>query len=309
MSARVVGIGQCCWDRIGQVASWPENDAKTQLLQLVEQGGGPVATALVVLARLGVATCFCGRIGADDEGVRIRAGLQAEKVDCSLLQQSESGRSQTALIVVEQGSGRRTIFWYRDDNLAIDINSAVQEVLSRADILLLDDLDADAALAAAQYARLCGVTTVLDGGSLRPRTREILPLIDHLVVSERFVSRWRPQAQAGEVLQELAAYGGQVAVTLGDRGCLALVDGRVHHTPAFSVPVVDTTGCGDVFHGGYVYGLLQKWPPLRILEFASACAALKATGFGGRFAPRHLDEPLAFLRSRGSDPFWRKAAD
>ncbi|RMF42067.1 MAG: sugar kinase [Deltaproteobacteria bacterium] len=309
VAARVLGLGQCCWDRIGLVRDWPGVDSKTELLRLVEQGGGPVATALVVLARLGISVQFCGRIGCDTEGRLISDDLQAEGVDCSLLQRDARGRSQTAMIIAEQGRGRRNVFWQRRQGDGIQVDERVETAIASAEILLLDDLDAEAALAAARIARAAGTLTVLDGGSLRPHSRELLPLIDHLVVSERFARQWLPGAEPEAALMDLARSGGQVTVTLGERGCLSLVEGQPVRVPAFPVDAVDTTGCGDVFHAGYVYGLLQEWPLVKILEFASACAALKARGPGGRFAPRRIDEVFDFLARHAPDDTWSHAED
>ncbi|GAB4169137.1 MAG: sugar kinase [Geothermobacteraceae bacterium] len=309
MAACVLGLGQCCWDRVGLVPDWPEVDGKTELLRLVEQGGGPVATALVILARLGISVQFCGRIGCDADGRLIHADLEAEGVDCTLLQRDAQGRSQTAMVIAEQGRGRRNVFWQRRQGDGIQVDERVEVAIASAEVLLLDDLDADAALTAARIARAAGTLTVLDGGSVRPRSRELLPLIDHLVVSERFARQWLPGAEPEAALMDLALFGGQVTVTLGEGGCLSLVEGQPVLTPAFHVDAVDTTGCGDVFHAGYVYGLLQNWPLKRILEFASACAALKARGPGGRFAPRRRDEVFDFLARHSPDDTWSHAED
>ena len=78
-------------------------------------------------------------------------------------------------------------------------------------------------------------------------------------------------------------YGSTLAAaTLGEEGVLAWDGKRFHRSPAFSVPVVDTTGAGDIFHAGFIHALLQGWPLERQLEFACAAAALNCTGVGAR---------------------------
>jgi ribokinase len=69
--------------------------------------------------------------------------------------------------------------------------------------------------------------------------------------------------------------------------------------PAFPVEAVDTTGAGDVFHGGYLFGLLNGWPLRETITFASALAALACTRIGGRAGIPALPEVLTFLAARG----------
>ncbi|TYP00014.1 ribokinase [Geothermobacter ehrlichii] len=300
----MVGLGQCCWDQVGLVEQWPHPDAKTELLASCEQAGGPVATALVTLARLGVRTAFFGAVGGDEAGRLIRWSLVAEGVDCRLLQVDPEGESQRAWVIADRTTGKRNIFWKRGARRPFHLTDETAELIAAAKVLLLDDLDFDAALAAARAAREAGVTTVLDGGSLRPRTAELLPLIDHLVVSEKFARQWTGRPEPPAALEPLAAFGGTVTVTAGAEGCWSLLAGEVIHQPAFGVDVIDTTGCGDVFHGGYVFGLLQAWPLPAVLAFASACAALKARGLGGQAAIAGLDETLRFLARETGDIRW-----
>ena len=142
------------------------------------------------------------------------------------------------------------------------------------------------------------MTTVLDGGTLRERTAELLPLIDHLVVSERF-ARQLATGDPAAALERLLGFGARaVTVTLGEQGSHTRIrGGEQFHQPAFPAAAVDTTGCGDVFHGGYLYGLLQGWEIRRTVRFAAACAALKTRALGGRTAIPSLAEVDSFLET------------
>jgi len=86
-----------------------------------------------------------------------------------------------------------------------------------------------------------------------------------------------------------------VTVTLGNRGSVSWHKGRVFSTPAFKVKAVDTTGAGDVFHGGYIFGLKKGWPLEEVVRFASAFAALKCLAPGGRGGIPTLAETMSFL--------------
>ncbi len=294
----VVGVGQCSYDILGRVARYPEVDQKAELAETVQQGGGPVATALVTLARLGIPTAMLGVVGGDHYGKDIRAGLKAEGIDCRLLQTDPEGTSQFAFIAVEQDSAYRNIFWTRGRKRPFSFTRQATRTVREAKILHLDGLEIEAALIAARCAREQGVTTVLDGGTFRERTAELLPYIDHLVVSEKFAVQVAPGSMSPAApLERLLAFGALSAtVTLGAGGSETLSRGGSHfRQPAFKVRAVDTTGCGDVFHGGFIFGLLRGWRLPRVVRFATACAALKTRALGGRAAIPALAEVEGFL--------------
>ncbi len=299
MNPLVVGLGQCSLDILGQVDCYPNLDEKAELSSLLIQGGGPVATAMVTLARLGVPVSMVGSIGDDDFGNQIRDGLSLEKVDCSHLQQLPDCTSQVAFISVDK-DGHRNIFWHRGTAFP-DVPDRLSDLLAGSvKVLHLDGLHLESALKAAKMARSMNVKTVLDAGTLRPGLKALLPLMDYLVVSERFARQFVGGDDHEAAIVKLAGFGAtSVTVTLGKFGSLSKdIDGSFFHQSAFDVDVVDTTGCGDVFHGGYIYGLLKGWNIKRIVRFSTACAALKTRALGGRTAIPNLSEVENFLRSQ-----------
>ncbi len=300
INPQVIGFGQCCLDILGQTSSYPELDQKAELNSLLVQGGGPVGTALVTLSRLGVPVTMVGAVGDDEFGRQIREGLLNEGVDCTYLAQSSGASSQVAFISVDD-DGHRNIFWYRGTASPV-VPKSFQTLLSNSiRILHLDGLHLETTIVAAEMARSLDVLTVLDAGTLRPGMERLLPLIDHLVVSEKFASQTNDNPEMA--LKQLAGCGAQaITITLGKKGSLSRsTDGQTFRQPAFKVDVVDTTGCGDVFHGGYIFGLLQGWPLPQTVRFASACAALKTRALGGRTAIPALQEVENFLRDQANE--------
>jgi sugar/nucleoside kinase (ribokinase family) len=110
---QVIGLGQACVDCLGRLTAYPEEDGKAELTDLHIQSGGPAATALVALARLGIRTSFLGSLSDDAWGITIIEGLKAEGVDCSLLKITPGYTSQFAFIAITKEGGNRTIFWHR----------------------------------------------------------------------------------------------------------------------------------------------------------------------------------------------------
>ncbi|MCZ6679310.1 MAG: PfkB family carbohydrate kinase [Candidatus Poribacteria bacterium] len=115
-------------------------------------------------------------------------------------------------------------------------------------------------------------------------------------MSDIFVQEWMPDTPVEAVLQRLCEFGAKIAVvTLGERGCVAKWEKGIFAFPAFPVNVIDTTGAGDAFHGGFIYGLLQDWPVEQTIRFASAVAALNCCNLGGRSGLPTVEEVDRFL--------------
>ncbi len=298
-TGRVTGLGQCSLDYLCLVDAWPEVDTKKEVLQWNEQGGGPVATALVALSRLGLSCSFYGIIGDDWEGEKIRRSLTDEGVSIRGLLQRKGSLSQLAFIVVEKNTARRTIFWRRPSGEALSPEEPGPDFLQDTDFLLLDGLMTEASFAAAKKARLMNIPVMLDAGSVRPGMPELAGLCDYVVASEGFADEAGWKLTPGSLLKEAGALGVKaLTITRGARGSITASEKRMFEMPAFKVEAVDTTGAGDVFHAGYIYGLLQGWDLEDVLRFASAVAALKCTSIGGRQGIPGLDEVMKFL----SDP-------
>ncbi len=295
----VAGLGQCALDHLFLVPAYPGIDEKCEYRDHRMQGGGPVATALVTLSRLGVKTFFLGKTGDDDSGREIVKGLKAEKVNTAGVIKAPGRVSQVAYIAVEMGSAQRTIFWNRGSAFPFEPGEIRWDLIEKAGFLHLDGLHSHAAIEAARFARGRGIPVMLDGGTLREEMLPLLPFIDYLVVTEGFAHNYSHSDNPLEWVSALALKGAKVAcVTMGSRGCIALEKNQIFRQKAFSVDAIDTTGCGDVFHGAFIFGILKQWPLRQTLEFASAVAALKCRKMGGREAIPSLEEALTFLRER-----------
>lgn len=270
------GLGACCFDRLAPVDAFAEPDGKREFRGLVEQTGGPVATALAALARWGRRCAFAGVVGDDPEGARIARDLAADGVDTERLLVREGARSHVAFIAVERGTGRRQIYWQRPTGPA----PAPAEIdAPPARVFLTDGLFAGASVALARRAE----RVVVDAGTLREGTRALLDCAHVFVASESFARAFAGGDDPAGACRRMREHGVEVAgVTLGARGYVASFGDRLLERPAHEVDAVDTTGCGDVFHAGIVEGLLAGWPPERCFDFAAWAAARSATRLGNR---------------------------
>jgi ribokinase len=293
----VVGLGQASLDFLGKIRAFPLEDEKSELLELDKQCGGPASTALVTLARLGIGTSFLGSVSDDFFGQEIVKGLEEEGVDFSSLAIRPGYTSQFAFIAVNPASAKRTIFWHRGTVPPLKAEEVVLSPFRKARVLHVDGLMIHASIQAARQAREMGWTVVMDGGTLREGTLDLVSLVDILIVSERFAAGLSDSF--GKALEAMVGMGPRTAVvTLGPGGSIGSEGGRVHRQDAFPVEAVDTTGAGDVYHGGYIYGVLQGWAMEECMRFASAVSAMKCRRVGARDGIPHLDEVMAFMQRR-----------
>jgi ribokinase len=118
---------------------------------------------------------------------------------------------------------------------------------------------------------------------MREGMLNLLAVSDYFIASRTFARSFSPDSDPPKVCTELARAGPGVAcVTLGDRGYAAIINGKPVERPAYPVDAVDTTGCGDIFHGGFIYGLINNWGTPACFDFAAWAAAMITRKLGGR---------------------------
>jgi len=292
----VVGLGQCCIDYLGVVEHYPHVNEKEEVNNLTVQGGGPVATAMVTLSRLGASTAFIGKISDDFFGGLIKDGLTNEFVNIDHIIVEKDKRSQFAFIVIEKETGKRTVLWSRATVTPLRSEEIQRGVINTAKVLLLDGLMKEGSLVAAEFAKNAGVTVVVDAGSMREGALALVNLSDYFIASEDFARQFSHDSDPKASAMKLLKLGAKtVIVTLGEKGSICVSPESSFYQPAFKVKAVDTTGCGDVFHGAFIFGLLQKRDLHETIRFASAAAALKCREIGGRTAIPYLREVEGFL--------------
>jgi sulfofructose kinase len=294
----VIGLGQASVDYLGRVTSFPQEDHKVELLDLEDQCGGPASTALVTLSRLGVRTSFIGSISDDFFGKVILKGLNDEGVDASCLKISPGYTSQFAFIAISSGNANRTIFWHRGSVAPLSAEDVDLTPFPGARVLHVDGLMIEASMEAARQARRMGLRVVMDAGTMREGSLDLVALVDTLIASERFAEPIvGARAATEKALDALRSLGPrEVVITLGSRGSVGWGDGRIVSQAAFPVEAVDTTGAGDVYHGAYIYGLLQNWGMGESMRLASAAAAMKCRHVGARKGIPGLKEVLSFMK-------------
>lgn len=298
----VLGLGITTIDDLLYVEAYPPPDAKTQVLRSERHCGGLTATALVAAARLGARCAYAGLLGDDELSRFVTGRLQAEGIDTAHIIRRADACPIHSRIVVDLSRQTRNIFYEVKGVAGADPDRPAAEVIRTARVLFVDHYGLPGTVRAARIARAAGIPIVgdLERQEDTPLFLELLGLIDHLIVSEDFALALTGETDPAAAARALWTSERQVVVvTCGPAGSWS-VDGagEPRHQPAYPVEVVDTTGCGDVFHGAYAAGLaLGQGLPGR-LRLASAAAALKATQPGGQAGIPSRAEVEAFLKVR-----------
>jgi sugar/nucleoside kinase (ribokinase family) len=299
----VVGLGASTVDILSLVDHLPAEDENLRAIEISVQGGGPVATAMVTLARLGASAAMIDAIGDDWRGARIREEFQQEGVDVRYLKVGKGWTSPTSCILVKKDNGARSIVWSpgsAPELSAADIDGAAIE---SAKILHVNGRHWGACMEAVRVAREAGVKVSFDGGANRYRSEleRLVPLTDICIVARDFAEKYTRETDPGKAAEMLLRSGpGLVVITEGTKG--SWVHSRERgsfHQPAYLLPdVVDTTGCGDSYHGAFLFGLLKGLGLEKTASLASAVAALNTQRLGGRAGLPSHEQVQSFLGAR-----------
>ena len=281
-----VGIGFCSNDHLAVLPFIPM-DTKVRMLSHRIMGGGPAANSTAGAASLGLSAAFVGTVGDDADGDMILRDFRAT--------------SAIAYLWIEEKTGNRSCAWTREGLDELTADEITPEAVASAKILHVDGHNAAGAIAAAKVAREAGVLVNYDAGTHRDGMEELLGLADLMICSEEFILKLTGLKDAEEAVRQVwAKYRPKVCgATMGVRGSMAFNGKEFVRCPAFKVEkVVDTTGCGDLFHTGFAIRYLETQDLMECQRFGAAVSAIKCRGLSGRppSAPTRA-EVEAFLQA------------
>jgi sulfofructose kinase len=296
----VVGLGMSVVDIVQLVDHFPSKEEVQRAIDMTIQGGGPVATAMVTLARLGAKVAMLDAIGDDWRGALIRDEFEQVGVCTDYIRQTRGHTSSLACVLVTKANGARSIVYYPGTIPELSAAEIPRSLIASTRFLHLNGRHLEACLQACAWAQEFNVEISLDGGAhlYRPELRQVVPLTDVCIVARDFAQSYTGATDVQEAAEMLLTEGPRiVVVTDGTRGSWVLSqDGHAFHQPAYLLPeVVDTTGCGDSYHGAFLFGLLQGMGLQQTASFASGVAALNSQALGGRAGLPTLQRVMTFL--------------
>lgn len=295
-----VGFGTNAVDFLIEVPHYPAYDSKVELTNYIRAAGGEVATTVAGLTRLGLTTAYAGRFGDDDAGDIGWASLADEGVDMRFAERVAGARTQIAFIIIDERTGERTVIWQRDARLAYLADEAPIDAAGMARVLHFTPHDTGACMRMARAARAAGTVVSIDIDNVFDGVEDVLSNVDILISSAEFPERFLGISDPRLAITEMQSrFGCRIAgVTLGSSGSLMRSGDVFVETGGFGVPggCQDTTGAGDAFRVGLLYGLLTGAEVEESARMANAVAALKCRSLGARTALPREGELVEFLQ-------------
>jgi sulfofructose kinase len=293
-------VGHAVQDFVFSVPVLPERGEKYRATGFTSVGGGPAATAAVAVAKLGGRAVLAARVGADAAAEMIVAELRGYGVDCSHVRRFDGCASSVSAVIVD-ARGERMIVNSLDPSVPADAGWLPLPAAVGAQAVLADTRWPEGALAALLAARAAGLPAVLDADRPIPADGELLRAATHVAFSSDALTDYTGITDPVRALASVApSLPGWCCVTAGGEGVHVIANGRAFHSAAFEVPVVDTLGAGDVWHGAFALALAEGRDETAAVRFASAAAALKVQRPGGRAGAPARAELDAFLAARNA---------
>jgi sugar/nucleoside kinase (ribokinase family) len=305
----VLGLGSVAVDDILFLSEFPRPDSKMAVLRRERHAGGLTGSALVTARRMGRNCAYAGTLGEDWLSLFVLERFVAEGVSVDHAVRRPDARPYYSTILVDTIRTTRTILFDAGGVVGADPSEPSEVFLRSCRVLLVDQAGVEGMVRSVRIARAAGIPVVADlERSGHPLLSELCDLCDHLILPLEYACEKTGRADAVSAIRALwRSDRSAVAVTGGKDGSWYLSreqPDRVYHQPAFHVSVVDTSGCGDVFHGAYAAALSEGMNIAERMRMASAVAALKATQPGGqqgiptravadRFLEEHRKDALA----------------
>lgn len=304
----LIGLGVSTVDLVALVDHLPVQEEVQRAIEMVVQGGGPIATAMVTAARLGARVAMLDSIGDDWRGKLILDEFARENVFTGDMRVHPNHTSSTACIMVHQATGARSIVYAPGTAPELTPDDLPRAEIESARFLHVNGRHWDACLQAIEWARAANVQVSFDGGAhrYRPQIRQLVALANVCIVAHEFAMQYTGETDVRKSAEVLLAVGPSlVVITEGIQGSwISTRDGKFFHQPAFRFPkAIDTTGCGDSYHGAFLFGLLQEWSLEKTARWASAVAALNSQALGGRSGLPTYEQVENFLEQRDSECF------
>ena len=299
----VIGIESPCLDFPLNMNSLPKSNGGARLNNYSWQGGGKVSTGMIAAARLGAKCCQIGAVGDDIFGMACYKDFVRHGVDVSHMYIREGKTTPLSVVMSDlETMGRSIVF--AAGNCGRVSDDEIPEDLLRDSKYYFTAFLSDQSLRAAKIAKEAGAEVLIDADGYSETTIQNMGLIDYFIASEFFYKKLWQDTDYEAHCREMKALGPKVAMfTLGEKGCVGIDENdEFFQYPAYNVPVVDTVGCGDVYHGAFLAGLLQGWGGKRVAQFASAVSAIKATRIGGRAGIPNMETVLKFMETGEIDP-------
>ena len=291
---KVLCIGHTAYDITVLTDGYPKENVKYRVEKRIECGGGPASNADYLLGKWGIKTYIASVVGNDIYGKRIKKEFTDVGVDTTYLELSNKYKTTSSFIIVNKKNASRTVFTYRNPQMRIND----MDININPDYILVDAQELELSLK--MIKKYPKAITILDAGRAKYANIKLGKIVDYLVTSRNFAEDFtgmkidiNDNNSLNNVYNSLEKdFKGHIVITLEEHGCLYKEDGIVKLMPGYKVIAKDTTGAGDIFHGAFVYALMNKYNYADVMRISNIAGALSVREIGGRYSVPDLKEVL-----------------
>jgi ribokinase len=301
MKFDVIGFGALNVDKLYKVNKIAREDEESFVLSFQEAPGGSAANTIAGLARLGLETGYIGKVANDSEGKLLLKDFESEKVDTGGIILAPTGRSGVVTGYVDM-KGQRALYVDPGVNDTLEFKEISLEYASKAEFLHLTSFVGEKPFKAQNrlVRELPEIKISLDPGEFYARKglSTLKTLIERSFVvfpneNEVRMLTGREVKEGSEILLEKGA--GIVAVKLGAKGCYVTDEKESYLVQSYQTEVLDTTGAGDAFCAGFLYGLIKGKDLYTCAKLGNFVASCCITKIGARARlPREKDLQILF---------------
>ena len=299
---RVLCVGHCSYDIICPVEAYPVEDGKYRIEERIDSGGGSAANAAYLLGKWGVETYMAGAVGSDDFGTKIKKELETVQVKTDHIETIFDVPTAVSFILVNKQNGSRTVF-----SPSVKSSGQVRkyDYLMNPDVILVDGYEYTASREALN--RYPEAISIIDAEVNTPEMLELCKYVKYIVCSKQFAETMaKTQADPKDPKSLVNLYqnlknrfpNNELIITLSEHGALYSVGDEIKIMPGLNRQVKDTTGAGDIFHGAFAYGLLNRFPIEKCVSYANIAAGLSLDKIGVRTSTPSLNEVISVYNEK-----------
>lgn len=285
---KVLCIGHATYDIVIPAQEYPKENSKNRVSESLYCGGGPASNAAYLLGKWGVETYFAGIVGNDYAAHVIEKEFEKVNVHLDYFIKDNNYKTTKSYVIVNKKNASRT-------SLACQTNPRYIsniDIKIKPDFILIDGQEVELSKKVMDCNR--DAIKIIDAGRFNSDVVSLCHYCDYIVCSKDFAIKYCNTTSLEDIFKKMMNdFKGKIIVTLESDGCCYYDDG-VKIIPAVPLKAVDTTAAGDIFHGAFVYGLMQNWDIYKILSFSNTTSSLSVTRLTGRKSIFPLDLVEAF---------------
>lgn len=283
---KILCIGNCTYDITFIVNSFIKENTKNSVLKKIECGGGSTANAATLLGSWGMNVYFAGIIGNDYYGKKIKNEFDKYNVNTKYLQVSNEFNTKVSNIIVNNENASRTILSYKPTNMKMkDFNLDFEP-----DIILIDGQEYE--ISKKILKKYTNAISIIDASIFNEKIIELASLTDFLICSLDFAEKVtnikfdinNVQTISSIYTKLKTIFNNKIIITLEENGALYEKDKKIKIMKSISVNAIDTTGAGDIFHGAFIYAIINKMNLENAIKLSNITSGLSTERYGGRLS-------------------------